>query len=150
MVAGPPLFIHPEGAALESHLRVTEELGGGCIQVQPCKRQQWSWEPDPGTGRASPRRAAQLPAPLKELSSVCRQMQRQRLQTALSKSRTVKRKNSCDTHYPKTAPPRHACTSDTESQAVSCAPHGGATSTASPDRRGSFFTLRRRPRLKHD
>lgn len=106
--------VHPEGAALESHPRVTEELGEGCIQVQPCLRQQWSREPDPGTARASPRRAAQLPAPLRG----------QRLQMALSKSQTEKRKSSCDTHDPKTVTLRHACTSDTESQAASCAPHG--------------------------
>lgn len=115
---------HPEGAALESHPRVTEELGGGCIQVQPCLRQQWSREPDPGTARASPRRAAQFPAPLRGLSSTCRQMRRQRLQMALSKPQTEKRKSSCDTHDPKTVTLRHACTSDTESQAASCAPHG--------------------------
>lgn len=96
MVAGPPLFT--QKGLHWSPTSVPEELAGGAgyIQVQPCLRQQWSWEPNPGTGRASPRSAAQLPAPLKELSFVCRQTQGQRLQTTLSKSRMVKRKNSCD------------------------------------------------------
>lgn len=54
------------------------------------------------------------------------------------------------TRYPKTAPPRHTCTSDTESQVVSCAPHGGASSVSLPARRGTFFTLSQTPRLAHD
>lgn len=54
------------------------------------------------------------------------------------------------TRYPKTAPLRHTCTSDTESQAVSCAPHGGAASVTLPAQQGTFFTLSRIPCLAHD